>query len=108
MLRDDPARLADEAAAISMMGGRRLVKVTGAGDRLDAGIVEGGQAVDTACAGVDLPYSRVEQGSDGSPANAAIGAGDESGSVVEFHGRFLGSGRVGRRTVDAQKNSVNA
>lgn len=34
MLREDPARLADEAAAISMMGGRRLVKVTGAGDRL--------------------------------------------------------------------------
>jgi len=33
-LSDDPARLADEAAAISMMGGRRLVRVTGAGDRL--------------------------------------------------------------------------
>jgi DNA polymerase-3 subunit delta len=29
----DPARLADEAAAISMMGGRRLVKVGRAGDR---------------------------------------------------------------------------
>lgn len=29
----DPARLADEAAAISMMGGRRLVKVSRAGDR---------------------------------------------------------------------------
>ncbi|TDI57978.1 MAG: DNA polymerase III subunit delta, partial [Alphaproteobacteria bacterium] len=31
---DDPARLADEAAAISMMGGRRVVRITGAGDRL--------------------------------------------------------------------------
>jgi DNA polymerase-3 subunit delta len=29
----DPARLADEAAAISMIGGRRLVKVSRAGDR---------------------------------------------------------------------------
>ncbi len=31
---DDPARLPDEAAAISMMGGRRVVRITGAGDRL--------------------------------------------------------------------------
>jgi DNA polymerase III subunit delta len=30
-LKDDPARLADEAAAISMMGGRRLIRVRGAG-----------------------------------------------------------------------------
>ena len=32
----DPARLADEAAAISMMGGRRLVRVGRAGDRHSA------------------------------------------------------------------------
>jgi DNA polymerase-3 subunit delta len=30
-LKDDPARLADEAAAISMMGGRRLIRLRGAG-----------------------------------------------------------------------------
>ena len=30
----DPARLADEAAAISMMGGRRVVRVRGAGNAL--------------------------------------------------------------------------
>src|SRR6185369_6216486 len=30
----DPARLADEAAAISMMGGRRVVRVRGAGNDL--------------------------------------------------------------------------
>ena len=35
----DPARLADEAAAISMMGGRRTVRVRGGGNDL-AGIVE--------------------------------------------------------------------
>lgn len=31
-LRGDPARLADEAAAIAMLGGRRVVRVRGAGD----------------------------------------------------------------------------
>ena len=39
VLLADPARLADEAAAISMMGGRRVVRVRGAGNDL-AGIVE--------------------------------------------------------------------
>jgi DNA polymerase-3 subunit delta len=38
-LLNDPARLADEAAAISMMGGRRVVRVRGAGNDL-ADIVE--------------------------------------------------------------------
>lgn len=33
-LRSDPARLADEAAAISMLGGRRVVRVRGAADGL--------------------------------------------------------------------------
>ncbi len=36
MLSADPARLADEAAAISMMGGRRAVRVRGAGNGLTA------------------------------------------------------------------------
>lgn len=31
-LRQDPARLADEAAAIAMLGGRRIVRMRGAGD----------------------------------------------------------------------------
>ena len=34
MLEADPARLADEAAAFSMMGGRRVVRVRGAGNDL--------------------------------------------------------------------------
>src|SRR6185295_15185253 len=34
VLLSDPARLADEAAAISMMGGRRVVRVRGAGNDL--------------------------------------------------------------------------
>jgi DNA polymerase-3 subunit delta len=39
-LLSDPARLADEAAAISMMGGRRVVRVRGAGNNL-ADLFEG-------------------------------------------------------------------
>src|SRR6201989_351893 len=34
VLQADPARLADEAAAISMMGGRRVVRVRGASNDL--------------------------------------------------------------------------
>ncbi|MFA5592989.1 MAG: DNA polymerase III subunit delta [Micavibrio sp.] len=34
MLSDDPARLSDEANAISMMGGARLIRIEGAGDKL--------------------------------------------------------------------------
>jgi DNA polymerase-3 subunit delta len=34
MLKEDPARLADEIAAISMIGGRRVVRVRDAGDAL--------------------------------------------------------------------------
>ena len=33
-LMSDPARLSDEAAAISMLGGRRVVRVRGAGNNL--------------------------------------------------------------------------
>ena len=36
VLSNDPARLADEAAAISMMGGRRVVRIRGAGNGLAA------------------------------------------------------------------------
>src|SRR3954471_13057094 len=42
----DPARLADEAAAISMMGGRRVVRVRGAGNNLTE-LFEGFLAEDT-------------------------------------------------------------
>lgn len=38
-LADDPARLADEAAAIPFFGGRRAIRVSGAGDR-GAGAIE--------------------------------------------------------------------
>src|SRR5215470_7463371 len=34
ILADDPARLADEAAQLSLVGGRRVVRVRGTGDGL--------------------------------------------------------------------------
>lgn len=37
-LRSDPGRLADEAAATSMFGGRRVIRVTGAGDSTKAAV----------------------------------------------------------------------
>ena len=60
-LSSDPARLADEAAAISMLGGRRAVRVRGAGNGL-AALFEGflecppGDALVVVEAG-DLPKS---------------------------------------------------
>ncbi len=39
-LSEDPARLADEAGAISMMGGDRLIKISGASDKLTVLIKE--------------------------------------------------------------------
>jgi len=39
-LRDDPARLADEAAAMALTGGRRVVRIRDAGDGLGA-VIEG-------------------------------------------------------------------
>jgi DNA polymerase-3 subunit delta len=38
-LKDDPARLADEAAAISMLGGRRVIRVRGAGNECAPAVV---------------------------------------------------------------------
>lgn len=37
-LRDDPAKLADEACALSLMGGRRVVRLTDAGDAVAAAL----------------------------------------------------------------------
>src|SRR5688572_24051534 len=34
ILADDPARLSDEAGAISMMGGDRVIRIENAGDKL--------------------------------------------------------------------------
>ncbi len=77
-LAADPARLADEAAQMSLMGGRRVVRVREAGDRLAAlfrGFLDDapGEALIVLEAG-DLPgSSSLRRVFDASPRAAAIG-----------------------------------
>jgi DNA polymerase-3 subunit delta len=77
-LGGDPARLADEAAQISLMGGRRVVRVRDAGDTVGAifgrFLAEArGDALVVVEAG-DLPgRSSLRRAFDDSPAAAAIG-----------------------------------
>jgi len=78
VLAADPARLADESAQLSLAGGRRVVRVRGAGDglaRLFAGFLAEtpGEALVVAEAG-ELPAgSALRRAFEGSPRAAAIG-----------------------------------
>src|SRR5579864_1275498 len=77
-LAADPARLADEAAQISLMGGRRVVRVREAGDALASLFARflsdpPGDAVVVVEAG-DLPgRSALRRAFDDAPAGASIG-----------------------------------
>jgi DNA polymerase-3 subunit delta len=81
-LAGDPARLADEAAQISLMAGRRVIRVRDAGDTLaalfarflaDSRSPDGGDSLVVAEAG-DLPArSALRRAFDDSPVAAAIG-----------------------------------
>jgi len=76
-LKSDPARLADEAAAISMMGGRRVVRVRNAGDSLSK-IVNGflaapeGDALILLEGGELTPRSSLRKALEGAPIGAAL------------------------------------
>jgi len=77
-LADDPARLADEAAQIGLMGGRRIVRVRGAGDslaKLFGGFLgaPAGDALIIVEAGDLARRSPLREVFDGSPRGAAIG-----------------------------------
>jgi len=86
-LTGDPARLADDAAQISLMGGRRVIRVREAGDALAAlfarflassGDARGEDGVVIVEAG-DLPgRSALRRAFDDSPAAAAIGCYPDS------------------------------
>jgi DNA polymerase III subunit delta len=76
-LAADPARLADEAAQLSLVGGRRLVRVRGVTDglaRLFAGFLDDapGEALVVAEAGELSAGSALRRAFDGSPRAAAI------------------------------------
>ncbi|HEY3910886.1 MAG TPA: DNA polymerase III subunit delta [Stellaceae bacterium] len=79
-LAADPARLADEAAQLSLTGGRRVVRVRAAADglsRLFAGVLDAGEAADGALivaeAGELAASSALRRVFEGSPRAAAIG-----------------------------------
>ena len=78
MLTGDPARLADEAAQLSLTGGRRVVRVRGAADglaRLFAGFLGDlpGEALVVTEAGELSAGSALRRGFEASPRAAAIG-----------------------------------
>jgi DNA polymerase III subunit delta len=83
----DPARLADEVSAISMVGGRRLIRVRDAGDNI-ASIVESvientpGDALTVLQAGQLTPRSALRKLAEKSDAAAAIACyADDAGSL---------------------------
>jgi DNA polymerase III subunit delta len=78
VLADDPARLADEAAQLSLAGGRRVVRVRGAGDaqaRLFASFLDGspGEALIVVEAGELSRGSALRRTFESAPGAAAIG-----------------------------------
>lgn len=89
ILKDDPARLADEAAALSMIGGRRVVVVRDAADGLSA-LFQGflanpmGDAL-VVLEGGDLgPRSSLRKLFEGADNAAALACyGDEGGSLAQ-------------------------
>lgn len=87
VLKDDPARLADEAAALSLTGGRRVVRVRDVGDNLAAlfrGFLEAppGDAL-VVVEGGDLgPRSTLRQAFEAAETGAALPCyGDEGGNL---------------------------
>lgn len=87
-LRDDPARLRDEAAAMSFGGGRRVVRIRDAGDGL-AGLFESfdadsvGEALVVVTAGDLSPRSKLRAAFEGAERMAALPCYSDSADVVE-------------------------
>lgn len=87
ILKDDPARLADEAAAMALTGGRRVVVVRDAGDAV-ASLFQGflanpmGDALVVVEAGDLGPRSSLRKLFEGADNGAALASyGDEGGSL---------------------------
>ncbi len=87
MLKDDPARLADEAAALSMTGGRRVVRLRSAGDG-QADVIASfladplGDALILVEAGELPPRSRLRKAFESSKIAAALPCYPDEGSAL--------------------------
>lgn len=107
-LRDDPARLADEAAAIAFTGGRRVVRVRGAGDALAdavAAVLDAplGDALIVLEAGELGPRSRLRLLCEGAGNAAALACyGDDPDRLGALVESVLGAAGV-RLTGDARQ-----
>ncbi len=101
-LADDPARLADEAAAIAMGGGRRVVRIAPAGDRL-AKIVAGFLA---APMGDALVVIEAEQLAASSSLRKAVEAADNAMAIACYHDEAAGLARVIAQTLAQAKIAV--
>lgn len=100
VLRDDPARLADEAAAMALTGGRRVVRVRDAVDGA-ASVIEGflraaaGDSlviVEAANLATRSPLRKAFEGAKGAAAIACYA--DEAGDLAALIGEVLGAHRV--------------
>lgn len=106
VLKDDPARLSDEASALSLIGGRRVVYLRGAGDGETAalkGILEDGrsEALIVVQGGELSPRSSLRRLFESAPNAAAIACyADDSGSLQGLIGEVLGAQGV-RASPDA-------
>ena len=97
VLRDDPARLGDEAAALSMTGGRRVVRIRDVGesqgevfaDWLESGV---GEAMVIVTGGDLSPRSKVR---------AAFEAADRAGALPCYADDHEAVTRVARETLKA-------
>jgi DNA polymerase-3 subunit delta len=93
-LRDDPARLRDEAAAMSFGGGRRVVRIRDAGDSL-AELFESfdedsvGEALVVVTAGDLGPRSKLRAAFEGAERMAALPCYSDSADVVEAVARDM-------------------
>lgn len=102
-LRDDPARLADEAAALALTGGRRVVRVRDAGDATTATVKElleagQGDALVILTAGDLGPRSSLRRLFESASSAAAIACyADDAGGLRTLIAEIMGAEKI---TVD--------
>lgn len=101
-LRDDPARLSDEAGALSLIGGRRVVRLTGAGDPAAAAledVLSAVSAVDVLIvveAGELAPRSKLRKLFEGAEGAAALACyGDDARTLATVIRETLGEAGLG-------------
>ena len=105
-LRDDPARLSDEAAAIAFTGGRRVVRIRDATDAIARPIVDFcnapfGDALVIIETGTLLPRSKLRTAFEGAKQAAAVPCyGDEGKALQDVVLEALGKSKI-RVSADA-------